>query len=153
MPHVETVSVSVSDCSGENLDFPRPTCPLANLSSPPALCGVGVEGNEAVVRLAGGRTHCRAAREVQDIWNELGLEEMAEHEEGREHWEPRHALPVAPRTPPCGKPAPVWGSIRTARALRRVFEQLLQEMVYQERSCRGYLVGSEALPFPLIGSG
>ena len=39
------------------------------------------------------------------------------------------------------------------RAPRQVFEQLLQEMVYQERSCRWYLVGSEALPFPLIGSG
>ena len=56
------------------------------------------------------------------------------------------------------------GSIRTARALRmhrartvraprQVFEQLIQEMVYGERSCRWYLLGSEALPFPLIGSG
>jgi len=26
-------------------------------------------------------------------------------------------------------------------------------MVYRERSCRWYLLGSEALPFPLIGSG
>ena len=42
---------------------------------------------------------------------------------------------------------------RTARAPRQVFEQLLQEMVYGERSCRWYLLGSEALPFPLIGSG
>ena len=41
----------------------------------------------------------------------------------------------------------------TARAPRQVFEQLLQEMVYGERSCRWYLLGSEALPFPLIGSG
>ena len=38
----------------------------------------------------------------------------------------------------------------TARAPRQVFEQLLQE---RERSCRWYPVGSEALPFPLIGSG
>ena len=45
------------------------------------------------------------------------------------------------------------GSIRTARAPRQVFEQLLQEMVYGERSCKWYLLGSEALPFPLIGSG
>ena len=45
------------------------------------------------------------------------------------------------------------GSIRTARAPRQVFEQLLQEMVYRERSCRWYLVGSEALPFPLTGFG
>ena len=36
---------------------------------------------------------------------------------------------------------------------RQVFEHLLQEMVYWERSCRCYLVGSEALPFPRIGSG
>ena len=42
---------------------------------------------------------------------------------------------------------------RTVRAPRQVFEQLLQEMVYGERSCRWYLLGSEALPFPLIGSG
>ena len=45
------------------------------------------------------------------------------------------------------------GSIRTARAPRQVFEQLFQEMVYRERSCRWCLVGSEALPFPLIGCG
>ena len=42
---------------------------------------------------------------------------------------------------------------RTARAPRQVFEQLLQDMFYGERSCRWYLLGSEALPFPLIGSG
>ena len=42
---------------------------------------------------------------------------------------------------------------RTVRALRQVFEPLFQEMVYRERSCRCYLVSSEALPFPLIGSG
>ena len=41
---------------------------------------------------------------------------------------------------------------RTVRAPRQVFE-LLQEMVYGERSYRWYLLGSEALPFPLIGSG
>ena len=46
-----------------------------------------------------------------------------------------------------------WGSIRTARAPRQVFQRLLREIVYRERSCRWYLVGSEALPFPLIGSG
>ena len=45
------------------------------------------------------------------------------------------------------------GSIRTVHAPCQVFEQLLPEMVYRERSCRWYLVGSEALPFPLIGSG
>ena len=33
---------------------------------------------------------------------------------------------------------------RTVRALRQVYEQLLQETVYQERSCRWYLVGFEA---------
>ena len=49
----------------------------------------------------------------------------------------------------------VWGegSTRIVRAPRHIFEQLLREMVYRERSCRWYLVGSEALPFPLIGSG
>ena len=63
-----------------------------------------------------------------------------------------------------GAGAALGGSIRTARAPRvhrartasaprQVFEQLLQEMVYGERSCRWYLLGSEALPFPLIGSG
>ena len=41
----------------------------------------------------------------------------------------------------------------TVHARCQVFEQLLQEMVYGERSCRWYLLGSEALPFPLIGSG
>ena len=41
----------------------------------------------------------------------------------------------------------------TMRTPCQGFEQLLQEMVYRERSCRWYLVGSEALPFPLIGSG
>ena len=46
--------------------------------------------------------------------------------------------------------------LRTVRApcsgSLQVFEQLIQEMVW-ERSCRWYLLGSEALPFPLIGSG
>ena len=41
---------------------------------------------------------------------------------------------------------------RTARAPRQVFEQLFQEMVYGERSCRWHMLGCEALPFPLIGS-
>ena len=61
-----------------------------------------------------------------------------------------HPLPDPAPPPPIPRP---WGSIRTARAPRQVFEQLLQEMVYGERSCRWYLLGSEALPFPLIGSG
>ena len=34
----------------------------------------------------------------------------------------------------------------------QVFEQLPQQMVCRERGCRWYLVGSEVLPFPLIGS-
>ena len=34
----------------------------------------------------------------------------------------------------------------------QVFEQLPQQMVYRERGCRWYLVGSEVLPFPLVGS-
>ena len=38
------------------------------------------------------------------------------------------------------------------RAPCQVFEQLPQQMVYQERGCRWYLVGSEVLPFPLVGS-
>ena len=42
---------------------------------------------------------------------------------------------------------------RTASAPRQVFEQLPWEMVYRERGCKWYLVASEALPFPLIGSG
>ena len=49
--------------------------------------------------------------------------------------------------------APRMHRARTVRAPRQVFEQLLQEIVYGERSCRWYLLGSEALPFPLIGSG
>ena len=65
-------------------------------------------------------------------------------------------LPPPPLRPPVVRIQPMdpilWGNIRTARAPRQVFEQLLQEMVYRERSCRWYLVGSEALPFPLIGS-
>ena len=40
----------------------------------------------------------------------------------------------------------------TVRAPCQVFEQLPQKMVYRERGCRWYLVGSEALPFPLVGS-
>ena len=43
------------------------------------------------------------------------------------------------------------GSTRTVRAPCHVFEQLSHEMVYQERGCRWYLVGFEALPFPLVG--
>ena len=47
-------------------------------------------------------------------------------------------------------PNPVKGEYphraRTMRAPRQVFEQLLQKMVYRERSCRWYLVGSEAIP-------
>ena len=39
---------------------------------------------------------------------------------------------------------------RTAHAPRQVFKQLLQELVYGKRSCRWYLLGSEALPFPLL---
>ena len=38
------------------------------------------------------------------------------------------------------------------RAPCQVFEKLPQEMVWQERGCRWYLVGSEALPFPLVGT-
>ena len=41
---------------------------------------------------------------------------------------------------------------RTVHAPCQVFEQLPQEMVYRERGCRWYLVGSEALPSPLVGS-
>ena len=52
-----------------------------------------------------------------------------------------------------GVSAPRVHRARTVRAPRQVFEQLLQEMVYGERSCRWYLLGSEALPFSLIGSG
>ena len=44
------------------------------------------------------------------------------------------------------------GSTRTVRAPCQVFEQLPQQMVYRERGCRWYLVGSEVLPFPLVGS-
>ena len=40
----------------------------------------------------------------------------------------------------------------TMCALCQVFEQLPQQMVYWERGCRWYLVGSEVLPFPLVGS-
>ena len=32
------------------------------------------------------------------------------------------------------------------------FEQLPQHMVHRERGCRWYLVGSEVLPFPVVGS-
>ena len=35
----------------------------------------------------------------------------------------------------------------------QVFEQLAQQMVYWEMGCRWYLVGSEVLPFPLVGPG
>ena len=38
------------------------------------------------------------------------------------------------------------------RAPCQVFEQLPQQMVHQERGCRWHLVGSEAVPFPLVGS-
>ena len=38
------------------------------------------------------------------------------------------------------------------RAPCQVFEQLPQPMVYWERGCRWYLVGSEVLPFPVVGS-
>ena len=38
------------------------------------------------------------------------------------------------------------------RAPCQVFEQLPQKMVYRERGCRWCLVGSEVLPFPLVGS-
>ena len=41
---------------------------------------------------------------------------------------------------------------RTMCAPCQVFEQFPQLMVYQERGCRWYLVGSEVLPFPLVGS-
>ena len=40
----------------------------------------------------------------------------------------------------------------TAHAPCQVFEQLPQQMVYPERGCRWYLVGSEVLPSPLVGS-
>ena len=36
----------------------------------------------------------------------------------------------------------------TVHAPRQVFEQLPQQMVYRERGCRWYLVGSGVLPFP-----
>ena len=52
-----------------------------------------------------------------------------------------------------GCTTPNRGVLGGVSAPRQVFEQLLQEMVYRERSCRWYLVGSEVLPFPLIGSG
>ena len=41
--------------------------------------------------------------------------------------------------------------VRTVRAACQVFEQLPQQMVYRERGCRWYLVGSEVSPFPLVG--